>query len=233
MILYDTDYSTIYKQMSAEREKVEYWKQKNAKKVLKQFRDSPEVPIFYHEIRTMPTTNNKYLLWYYAMTRDECEEGLCYAGAVLLLHDKQGKRVAICLKTLSEMNSINAIVDTLQIFSGHFFSRYKERYPYLKEQDPISVMVQFFGRNGGYMNEVNYNDFTLEKDRKEGGSAWGMDDGVTLATKNWIEVDNKKIFVARHHTFLSRKELKPDQAAVLPSQEEMRARLLHHFNYNP
>lgn len=231
MILYDTDYADIYRQMSAEREKVEYWKIKGSKKILKEFKKSPTVPVFHHEIRTMPDTHNKYLFWYYAMTRAECDHETCFAGAVLLMNDKHGKRVAICLKTMSEMDYPDLDIDSLQIFSGHFFSRYKERYTYLQDSNTITLMVQFFGRNGGYMAEVDYNEFTLEKNRKAHGSAWGMDDGVTIASKEWVDVDGKKIFVTKHHTFLSRKELKPDQLAVLPSQEQMRSRLVHHFNY--
>lgn len=231
MILYDEDYANIYRQMSEEKIKVEYWKTKNTKKILKQFKRSPTVPVFYHEIRTMPDTNNKYLLWYYASTRNECEKETCYAGAVLLLDDKDGKRIAICLKTLSEMNHPDWNIDSLQIFSGHFFSRYKQRYPSLKDTDPIGLMVQFFGRNGGYMYEVDYNEFTLEKSRKPHGSAWGMDDGVTFASKKWIDIGSTKIFVTKHHTFLSRKELKPNQLAVLPSQSEVRAKLIHHYNH--
>lgn len=230
MILCDTDYADIYRQMSVEKAKVEYWKFKDSKKVLRSFKHSPTVPVFHYEIKTMPDTNNKYLFWYYALTRAECEREVCYAGAVLLLNDQNGKRVAICLKTLSEMNYPDTEIDSLQIYSGHFFSRYKTRYPYLEDTDPIGLMVQFFGRNGGYMCEVDYNEFCLEKDRKAHGSAWGMDDGVTLASKEWIDVGNTKIFVTKHHTFLSRKELKPDQLAVLPSQDEMRSRLIHHYN---
>lgn len=229
MILYDSNYADIYRQMAAERDKVEYWRQKNSKKILKMFKRSPTVPVYYHEIRTMPDTHNKYLFWYYAMNRNETENETCYAGAVLLLDDNKGKRVAIVLKTMSEVNNPDFDVDSLQIYSGHFFSRYKERYDYLESKDPIECMVQFFGRNGGYMAEVDYNEFVLEKNRKPNGSAWGMDDGVTLASKEWIDVGYKKIFLAKHHTFLSRKELKPDQLKVLPSQYAMRSMLTHHF----
>lgn len=230
MILYDTDYANIYRQMLAERDKVEYWRQRNKKKVLKLFKQSPTVPVFYHEIRTMPDTNNRYLFWYYAMTKNETEHESCFAGAVLLLNNNKGQRVAITLKTFSDVSIPNRTVDSLQIFSSHFFSRYRERYTYLEPSDSIKLLVQFFGRNGGYMMEVDYNDFVLEKNRKANGSAWGMDDGVTLASKEWIDVDGKRIFITRHHTFLSRNELKPDQQAVLPSQDNMRSRLIHHFN---
>ena len=230
MIILDSDYASMYKQLLEEKDRVHYWVEKGAKKVWKQFKQSKTLPVFANSIITMSKTNNQYLLWYYAMTRAEFEHETCFAGQTLITNDSNGNKVAVVMKTLTDTNDRNKCVDSIQIFSGHFFSRYRQRYPYMKDLSTIDLMTSFFGRNGGYLMEVEYEKFTLEKDRVPFGSAWGLDDGVSLAMKRWIEISpSKKILVVRHNTFLTRNELKEDQLAVLPSQDDMRSRLVHHY----
>lgn len=232
MILYSDDYAEIYRQMSEEEDTIAYWTRKYSKRILKDFKRSPKVPVWTYKIVTMPRTLNRYLLFYYALTRLECIHETCFAGAVLLLDDDKGRPVALQLKHFTDTDDRDIHVESLQIYTGHFFSRYKERYNWQDQLSRYELMTTFFGRNAGYLMEVDYNKFVLQKDRIPNGTAFGMDDGVSLATKEWITLDSgKEIFITKHNTFLSRKHLKEDQTAILPSQDAMRAKLLTHFQH--
>ena len=216
--------------MRDEKEQINYYILKNAKKVQKEFYYSQKLPCWIYKTITLPKTNNTYLIYYYAMNRRECDTGSCFIGSVLLLNDNEGRRWAIALRTFREIKKNLGIIDSLQIFTGHFFSRYKERYPYMKDLPTLDLIATFFGRNGGYFAELDYDELVLKKNRQENGSAWGVDDGITLGINSNTELPNGKLlYVTQHNTFISREMLKENQASSVLSKEGMRAMCLNHF----
>lgn len=226
MILCTDDYPRIFEQMQDEREKVRYYLHKNRKKIDKKLRQTRTVPVWHCETLTMPKTRNTYLLYYYAMTWKEVMHGECFVGAPLLLTDNDGHRIAILHRKMRAHGpGVDETLEELQVYSGHFFSRYKERMHLDRNLTPNEVIATFFGRNGGYFAKLPYDQMVLEKNRSKSNCAWGIDDGVTLAE----ETDMGRFLVVKHKTFLSRAELKPGQDDATPSQYDMRAAcLIHH-----
>ena len=89
------------------------------------------------------------------------------------------------------------------------------------------VIATYFGRNGAYAVNLNYNEMVLEQNRHKGNSAWAVEYGVTLSE---IMPAGEELMVFQHNTFLSRKDLKENQAEEMPLTTEMRNLCLEHFN---
>lgn len=222
MILSTDNYRRIYDQLMDEREKVRYYLRKNTKKMDRLLRDAESVPVWYCETITMPRTNNTYLLYYYAATIGEVMTGSCWSGAPLIMNDENGHRVAIMLRGMAEKNPITNSETkymSLQVYSGHFFSRYRERMGLSDKLSTNEVITAYFGRNEGYFAELDYEKIVLEKNRHKGNSAFGIDDGVTLAEVTRLDGG---LVVFKHNTFLSRRELKDSQYDATPSKDTMR-----------
>ena len=223
MILSTDNYQRIYDQLRDEREAVRYYLRKNERFMEKRMRSARTVPVWCCDTITMPKTSNTYLLYYYALTWNEIRGGTCWSGAPLLVNDENGHRVAIMLRHMMERDTETKEeipYDTLQVYSGHFFSRYRERMNLPDRLSVNDVIAFYFGRNEGYFAELDYNQLVLEKNRHKGNSAYGIDDGVTLAE---VTVLDSGVRVFKHNTFLSRRELKGNQVGATPSQDHLRA----------
>lgn len=223
MILSTDNYQRIYDQLRNEREAVRYHLRKNEKYMEKRMRSARSVPVWCCDTITMPKTGNTYLLYYYALTWNEIRGGTCWNGAPLLVNDENGHRVAIMLRHMMERDTETKeemSYDTLQVYSGHFFSRYRERMGLPDRLSTNDVIATFFGRNEGYFAELDYDEFILEKNRHKGNRVYGVDDGVTLAE---VTVLDSGVRVFKHNTFLSRNELKGQQVCATPSQDRLRA----------
>ena len=88
MILYDTDYAEIYRQMSAEREKAKYNSQKHSREAIRKF-ERHRLPCEHHVIQTMPATHNTYMHYYYAAKEAEVRDNSVFFGN--LLHGLLGR----------------------------------------------------------------------------------------------------------------------------------------------
>lgn len=223
MILSTDNYQRIYSQLRDEREAVRYHLRKNEKYMEKRMRSARTVPVWCCDTITMPKTGNTYLLYYYAATWGEVSTGSCWSGAPLLVNDENGRRVAFMYRYMSERDTetkAEIAYDTLQVYSGHFFSRYRERMGLPDRLSTNDVIATFFGRNEGYFAELDYDEFILEKNRHKGNRVYGVDDGVTLAEVTKLD---SGVMVFKHNTFLSRNELKGNQVGATPSREHLRA----------
>lgn len=222
MILSTDNYRRIYNQLMDEREKVRYYLLKNEKGIFRKFRETQKTPVWYHDTVTMPKTRNTYLLYYYAMYHREAADNYCWKGAPLLVNDEKGHLVAIMLRKMYETDSDTdetVYFDALQVYSGHFFSRYRERMAMPDSLSTNDIIANFFGRNEGYFARLDYDAIVLEKNRHKGTSAFGIDDGVTLAEELFLPGGLR---VVKHNTFLSRRELKDSQDAATPDRDYMR-----------
>lgn len=138
MIIFNGDYDRIYRQMLDEDAKVKYYIDKLQGGIVKKFRQQRTFPIWHYEQITLPKSNNTYLIYYYVKDAVEANRMFNHFwGALLLLNTNNGNRVILSLRevTLRELK-----IDTLQlkdhethelqVYSGHFFSRYRERVNY-------------------------------------------------------------------------------------------------------
>ena len=126
MILFDTPNEEILKIMLSEWEKVSYYMNRDRDKVRKHFLSLPrtvEVKPFIRSY-TIPTSRNTY-----TVVSRPVLEGEIYTWCYLKVDGNSGKRrVAILRK--NEIDSEEFLMSPswiLDIYTGHFFSRYRER----------------------------------------------------------------------------------------------------------
>lgn len=234
MILSTDNYEEIYRQMKREKEKVDYYLHKEKDKVFKKFNKDAKAPDVYYKTITMQESKNKYLLYYYAMTYNEVRNNACFFGSLLMLNDNDGNLLTVGLRRIhvTDENFKNCTnrLHSLYMFTGHFYSRYRERF--LKTDVPtLELVATFSGRNMGYFNKLDYENMILDKNKQKDGAIYGLDDGLSIANEKVLDIDNCPVLVLKNKTFLSRDILKENQEKLSPSQAEMRAQLLNHNYY--
>lgn len=230
MIVYDEDFRTLYMQMWAERERVDYYLKKCQKRALR-YLAVHKAPCQYTETITFPDTKNTYLLYYHCSTEAERRSGSCFWGNMLLLNGRDGHRIVVRLMTVAERSGkIQGTRDTLQVFTGHFFSRYRERFSGAGGPQSAEFIASFAGRNMGYMYQLDYEKMVLPENRTENGCVWGIDDGFSFGENFWLDMGTYgKVLVVKHKTFLAERDLKDDQWAQTLPVELMRSMLVNHF----
>ena len=234
MILYNDDYPTIFNSMYKEKDKVDYYlKNKNIKSAIKDMMSKGVFPCWHYDILTVPDSGNRYLLYYYAMSPAETKKDCIFCGSGLIVPDKDGRNTVYQLKKMRMNNGDKDILSrfwAIQIYTSHFISRYRERYKYDEKIPSLEMTAIFLGRNSPFMVPLEYNKMVLEKNMQDNGSAWAIDDGVTLADMKSFFLEGKNhILVVRHKTFLSRDILKSNQSENTPSRREMHDRLTCHY----
>lgn len=218
MIIFDGDYGRIFRQLKDEKEKVLYYLEKNKPKARKAILGFKTIPAWYTDTITFPKTRNTYLLYYYCLRRSELND-VGFTGCPLILNDNKGRLIAINYRHMKvKGDGHDEVIWALQVYSGHFFSRYRERMGLSSSLSVNDVIATFFGRNAGYFYALDYNEIVLDKNKYKSNSAWAVDDGVLLSE----EMDLGDFWVYKHNTFLSRNELKSDQMKATPERSELR-----------
>lgn len=227
MIIFDGDYSRLLHQMMEEVDRVNYYRVKCQNGIVRKFRQTKVFPVWYSEVITLPRSNNTYLVYYYAKNANENDFRFNhFHGALLMLNDEKGHRMVVTYRDMTIRKEtakglVDSDVNVLQVYSGHFFSRYRERMGLSTELTANDLITTFFGRNGHYFTMLDYDRIVLEKNRSKGNCAWAVEDGVILSEK--LEIDD--FYVLKHKTFLSNSELKPGQKEATPSISWMRSRI--------
>ena len=230
MILADSDYPTIYKGIKSELDKVAFAVKKEEGKAKKIFYNSATFPCCHNTTYTVPSSQNKYLIWYYCHNPKEAQFCTYYYGFSLLLTDSDGKQFAVLCRPYK--NKERKREESIQVFSGHFFSRYRERMKLGNKMSTYDLMTFFFGRNVPYMGKLDWKELTVKPEHyKDSPSAWRIDDGVTFAAEYQLTLDNgKSLHVTKHNTFLSESVLKNEQKPHVPSNFIMRESIMREFD---
>ena len=155
MILFDMDYPTIFRQMFAESEKIEFYLQKKLEKVTTLKAGHYLPPNIFYDVVTLPKSNNTYLLYwllgdcerFYFDDNKSREKNMC-CGSVLLVPDKRGQQYGMVYKRYKMFFGETApYVDGLTIFTPHFYSRYRERFGLPPDMKTIDCLTTFSVRN--------------------------------------------------------------------------------------
>ena len=230
MILSDMDYPTIFKQMYEESEKVEYYEKKMLPKVASLKSGKYIEPYYFYDIVTIGKTNNTYLLYWnisdpQQFYLDGCtaKDKYCLHGNVLLIKDDKGQQHAIAYKNYKAVvvNNNTQRMHGLNVYTPHFFSRYRERFEQPAEYTATDLIAVFSARNLNYTYGLDYNEMVLEKDRIKNGYAGAISDGVVLGEQFFTTAGDKQLFVVKNKTFLGNKNLKKNQSGNVPTKDEI------------
>lgn len=229
MILFNMDYPSIFRQMFSESEKTEYYLQKKIDKVISGKEGFCVEPSSFYDIVTMPKTNNKYLLYWRVgnmnallTSSNKNMEKYLVSGSMLLLNDQKGQQYGITYKRYKSYDQEEVqLVDGINVFTPHFFSRYRERFVPDKNIKAIENIALFAARNLNYFVHLDYNGMVLPQDRKENGAAVSIRDGVILGAFEMMTVDGKPVEIMKARTFLNKQSLKEVQSSLNPTKQDV------------
>ena len=148
MILIDTPYDKVMEVMEEEFEKVDFAMSKESSKAEKKFYRTHSLPFIHHNVYTVPSSGNKYLLWFY-VEKSQSPTVHPRLGTALMVYDKEGKRNYYVMRPMERLNTRTFESEDMYVFyhyTAHFMSRYRERMGYPDSMSPLDVAVTFFGR---------------------------------------------------------------------------------------
>ncbi len=214
MILIDTPYDKVMEVMEAEWEKVDFAMSKEASKAEKKFYRTHSFPFIHHNIYTVPSSGNKYLLWFY-VEKSQSPIINPRLGTALMVYDREGKRNYYVMRPIERLNTRTLESEDMYVFyhyTAHFMSRYRERMGYPENMQPLDLAVTFFGRNDKNNARSQKEKINGRSDGQNEYRSTIIRDGVTLTCYLELKApDGKKVEFHRHNTFLTEEMLKQSQ----------------------
>lgn len=219
MILENTPYWEVMRTIKDEMEKVSYFVNKtNRLGFSAVFNDGANV---YYKTYTHPQSKNTYMYWggrivtpvrFTNLHGDNYRSGFC-----LLVNTSDGGRMVYCT---GKMNDEGKKVDSLLLYTSHFFKRYRERAGLPDNMPTNELICNYFNRNTEYM-PLDYKQVSRRDDAD--GTALQNYDGVTLGRVMRIEDDGYEFIMVKNNTFLPQSMLKPNQTDALMDEDKIQA----------
>lgn len=162
MIVPSMNYKEMYDNLAKDLAKVEYRKNYYLPKAIKVFKKTRKFPTWQWYDILIPSTNNQYVVFYYAENALQIEKPLCDSFFVYYYNNKRFViDWGVSIIKQSQDRPMEATRE-IRVFTSHFFQRYKER---LLEDETLSsndVACSFFSRNRGFTpieinEEINSN----------------------------------------------------------------------------
>lgn len=224
MILPDTTYTKIFEVMSSEEEKVAFFIQKEEKKfireILKKKNNYPRIHTAYY---TIPSSRNRYFIWLYLPPIVQNE---IYYGSSLVLEQENGERRFINLRSYRPVeNGVQTatVKEGIEIISGHYFSRYRERFHIDEKVSTEEMMAGYYGRNVGFLANLDMDRMNPNADKYENAVAWQLNDGISYGSLHEETLPNGKIIeIIEQKTFISMEMLYQHQIDSSMSPKEMK-----------
>ena len=229
MIVYTMTYKEIYDNLAKEKTKVEYAEQKLLPKALKALRKSRTLPAWQIYEYKIPSTNNRYLITYYANNLQTLAHPIVNTCLILYFGRERALVRWFAGGYQHTLNRPIEFIRQLHIFRSHFFLRYNER---LLKQSSISsdeAACIFFARNHEIMPikqnaAINRN---FEKYGPNGQDMLRVHDGVCclssyvqglLSEDNVRENDQIESMALVYNTYLSGELLHEGQCEAVDKE---------------
>ena len=223
MLLHDSSYPLILKTLRDEEEKVNFFMQKEEKRVLKDFERRAcmalPFPYVYHTVYQMPASKNTYLCWFKVSNKIDLARKICIGDAALILNDNKGKFSVYGISSYASPDGGKS--PFLYIYTAHFFSRYRERFRWGGSLSTNDLIARFFSRNSRYQFVLDFGKMNLNAEQYKDGSAFQIPDGIAFATAKTIQDDNdKNCDVIRFNTFIGFDQLKDEQSESVYTMDD-------------
>lgn len=219
MIHYNSTFQEVYRAMLDEREKTEYALHKNEEKMWKMFMRGKSRTLSHHETYRIPASNNTYLLWYY-VEEDVFGHATLFGGTVLLNQTRDGYPIYyVCKRFSNVMPGQVYKSDVLLVYTGHFFSRYRERAEVPANKNTYDLITLYLARNLRMMVPLDNDTMMNRADEYPDRIVWQVKDGIVFSTTTEQGKDTRNPFtVSVQNTFVTESMLKGRQKnGTLPS----------------
>ena len=229
MILPTMTYKEMYDHLAADKQKVEIKKEYLLPKAVKAFKKRMKFLAWEIYDYTIPSTNNKYVIYFYVESRVRAEKP--EVGSCCVIQDEERcyfvEWVAGGYKHTP--NQPISLIRQLHIYEPHFLVRYKERFWNDKSLSLKEIVCRYMARNHNPMpiqvNEgINRNH---KKYGKNGQQAFRVRDGLCF-TKCYLdgeispdgdrEKDRVDAMCIIYKTYVSKSEM-PDEQKLAVDKE--------------
>lgn len=221
MILESTPFDIVLQTLHSEREKTLFFQRKMVARL------KPEMLRYdcFSAVYTHPESKNKYLFWCGPITTKTRFQRIgnsnFRSGMCLLVETAKGERMVYSYAHKNIPGE--GVVDTIMVFTAHFFQRYRERFGIGPEVSAEELICIFLNRNSEAM-PLDYDIIAKYHPRPDGAAMQGHD-GLILGEEKEYRPDGRHFFVVRYNTFISTAMLKDDQAAEWMTEEKYHAKL--------
>lgn len=232
MLLPSMTYKEMYDHLAADFEKVKIKKEYLLSKAVREFKKERRFPVWKCYEYTIPSTNNKYIIFFYAENRyciekpkvdyfcvayDNCNRYVIKVGCRLFIPDG------------GELMPLREI----QVYTGHFFERYKERWlnkePRYKDilLNANDISCIYLSRNKDNAMPIEMNDEINKRIDKYGeGAKYGyrVRDGFCFTLTDGQQVkgeDSKERPIARYvvyKTFMNESDMANTQLSAIDKE---------------
>lgn len=140
-------YKEIYDNLAADLKRVQIRQEYLRPKVIKEFKKERKFPAWRWYDYTIPSTNNKYVIYFYVENRMQIEKPI--VGYFAIMFDENERYVikwGAGLYKHVESNSMQPIRQ-LHAYSSHFFRRYNERLLKDEKLSANDIACRYFTRN--------------------------------------------------------------------------------------
>lgn len=206
MILYDTPFHDAVLVMLSEWEKVTYFINRNEEKIKKHFRElkwDGRNNVFTLKY-TVPASGNTYTI----VTKPNIKEGLSI-WSFTSVNGENNKRKIFVLKK-NEGNNIDELMTgqwILDIYTGHFLSRYKERTGSVLYGE--ALLIQYLENNATHGMSIpawHVNPAINEKENPN-EHATIVKQGLVFCSIETIQINGMKVVLNENKTFVSKDDL--------------------------
>lgn len=193
MILPTMTYKELYNHLAADKQKVDIRKEYFMPKAVRAFKKKTKFPAWEIYEYTVPATNNKYVIYFYAENRLRAEKP--EVGSFCIAYNGQYRFVVqwSAGPYKHTPNSEMIVVKQIHAYTSHFMQRYNERFLKDETLTPNEVAARYLSRNPVAMplqqnDGINRNH---EKYGEKGRYAFRVRDGICFSYSSVNGIPNK------------------------------------------
>lgn len=211
MILATMNAAEYLREFIRDSDKVNFFLRSREKKARKAFRDTFRYPKIYREDYVVPASGNRYVVYYYA-DRAEAERKMNVNGFFYV-----GDRNVGGQKEIYQLRMKHSGMISIDIYTVHFFQRYRERVLREGSRSFYDDVVTFLGRTGFLLPYPNTQAFNRNTDRTYDPNneqiACSTMDGIIYgeAAMHRGRTPEEVICVVTYRTIVPRSMLKEEQ----------------------
>lgn len=229
MITSGMTYKEMYDHLAADLKKVQYRQKYFQPKAIKEFRKTRIFPAWKWYPYTVPETNNKYVIFFYADNLNCVEKPKVDFFSDILLDNN---RLFVKWGASGYRHTSNSPLKAIRIINAytiHFLHRYKERFLKDDSLSVIDIACRYFSRNEIAMPiEINESiNKNIEKYGEEAKQGFRVRDGVCFTyTKiegefhNDVNTDDDRVdaMYIKYRTFLSEYKMAEEQQIAIEKE---------------
>jgi len=147
MIVLSMSVKEIYDCIVADAHKIQVRIDKMLPKAVREFKKKRTFPVWYIDEYTIPSTNNKHIIFFYAGKESEVERPH-YQSFCVVFDDNQRYLIrALSMGYKETIDSEMVMLPQIHSYTSHFLQRYNERYLHNEKLSANEIAGLFFIKN--------------------------------------------------------------------------------------